>query len=76
MSDPVKCCILGLCCNRLSDEQVSNLGQALKASGALTDEQATSVAQWVLTNFDLAPAGSLTAFKSEIAVLVKAKKDK
>lgn len=76
MSDPVKCCILGLCCNRLSEEQVANLGQALKESGALTDEQAKSVAAWVLANFDLAPAGSLTAFKSEIAVLAKSKKDK
>lgn len=71
-------CILGVCCPPGSETQAKALAAEMEAGGmmqALPEEQRRvgllSVARWVLKNFDLAPPGSLQAFKDEVARLAR-----
>lgn len=67
------CCILGVCCPPGSEEQVKALASALadgldwKPGGPASIEVAT----WILTHFDLAPAGTLQSFKNIIAEMAR-----
>lgn len=63
MSDPVICCVLGICCPDGSERQREELAAFLDGNRELADR--------VLNTFDLAPKDSLGAFKSIIARLVK-----
>lgn len=66
------CCILGVCCPPLSARQQSAFVKELIADAVVTDPDAAArVAKWVLTHFDLAPAGSLTALKTTVATLAR-----
>lgn len=70
-------CIYEICCpprsegavKALADEMSERLGWNKNQPGHRdkdTDDLALSVATWVLDNFDLAPKGSLQAFKDAV----------
>jgi len=67
------CCILGVCCK--GAKQRDALVNALKQEGGCKDAQASSIADWLLATFDLAPAGSLTSLKAGIAEMVRTHPD-
>jgi len=67
------CCILGVCCPPGSAEQVDALASELvKGKVCSENPEAHKVAVWMLKHFDLAPAGTLTEFKKQIARMAKA----
>ena len=68
------CCILGVCCPPQSASQATALSVAIKRNCDCSDADALTVATWVTTNFDLAPAGSLHALKTAVKELVEHKK--
>ena len=66
-------CILGVCCPPDGEEQIAALAEEIAAAtgwSAQKDEKsegnAYTAARWVLENFDLAPKGSLQAFKDAV----------
>lgn len=61
MSNGEVCCILGLCCPPAA-ARTALVKELVKASGAET-AYAEKCADYVLEHFDLAPHGSLQAFK-------------
>lgn len=66
------CCILGVCCPPGSAAQKKALIDEMKQA-SVTD--AESAADFVLFNFDLAPAGSLNQFKLDVARIVRESKN-
>lgn len=67
------CCILGVCCPPGSEAQANALASELVKDGICSENpEANKVARWVLKHFDLAPAGTLTDLKKQIARLAKA----
>lgn len=64
MGDPVLNCILAVCCPPLSTKQHEALARLLTVEGVADPEHCAKV---VLANFDLAPQGTLQAFKDAIA---------
>jgi len=67
-------CILEICCAPGSIEQKKALADELLEAGALEleagalpRERASNLAVWILERYDLAPKGSLSAFKKAIA---------
>jgi hypothetical protein len=69
-SDPIKNCLLEVCCGAAAAE--SAFAKALVRETGVTDDQAKKCASWVFEYFELAPRGSLTQFKAEIARVAKA----
>ncbi len=68
MSDPVVCCILGVCCPPGSEKQREALASALQLSeSASVVAEARTYADYILDNFDLAPKGSLVELIAAIA---------
>lgn len=65
------CCILGVCCPARSLEQRAALAHELARAFPTID--APAVAEWLLTQFDLAPADTLTDFKNAVARMARAK---
>ena len=66
------CCILGICCPPGSDAQRAALEKELLADDVCENAaHARKVATFVLKHFDLAPAGSLKAFKDSIAKMAR-----
>ncbi len=66
LSDPVKNCLLEVCCEPGAARAA--FAGALVADGVCAERtEADGVAHWVYTHFDLAPAGTLRAFKAAIA---------
>lgn len=65
------CCILGVCCPAGSQAQQDALEKELVKDGICAKSEAPRYAGWLLQNFDLAPVGSLTKLKAEIAKLAK-----
>lgn len=71
MSDPIKNCLLEVCCEPAAAR--ASFAGAMMADGVCTDRaEADAVAQWVYRHFDLAPAGTLRAFKAAIAKVARA----
>lgn len=68
------CCILGVCCPPLSQQQEDALVTEMVHDLHCTPEEARRHAQWTLKHFDLAPAGTLTALKEAIAKMARSKK--
>jgi hypothetical protein len=66
MGDPVMNCILAVCCPPLSEQQVAALARVLTQEGVSADA-AETCAKVILSKFDLAPVGTLQAFKAAIA---------
>ena len=65
-------CILEVCCGGANSKQVHALTEvAMHALDFLSHEEAEAVADWIARNWDLAPKGSLYAFKQAIAKLAK-----
>jgi len=60
-------CLLSICCPPLSESQHATFVKALLAHKVCDEETAWKVAKFMLANFDLAPQGSLQAFKDAIA---------
>lgn len=77
MSNGHACCVLEVCCPPRSERQKKALAaEMMKAFG--WDDEMTSyqvdpltLAAWIVNNYDLAPAGSLSAFKGTIARLAR-----
>lgn len=66
------CCILGVCCPPGSQAQAEALAGVFLNEGVCKERaEAIAVAKSVLSHFDLAPAGSLTAFKADIAKMAR-----
>ncbi|HXK40233.1 MAG TPA: hypothetical protein VJ837_05360 [Candidatus Paceibacterota bacterium] len=71
------CCILGVCCPPGSESQRRALADALAevvqdAPGGIGERSADRAkADWLLDNFDFAPKGTLTEFKSAIVEMAK-----
>ena len=65
-------CILEVCCGGATSKQVEALTEvAAHEFPWMTPGQAKQVAEWVCRNWDLAPKGTLYAFKQAIARLAK-----
>ena len=66
------CCILGVCCPPGSTSQRDALAHELSADLGLdrSTQRVTAtphdIAAWMLTHFDLAPAGTLAPFRDAI----------
>lgn len=69
ISDPVKNCLLEVCCGAKAAEKL--FARQMVEQNICDMDVATRCAAWVYEYFDLAPAGSLTAFKAEIARLAR-----
>lgn len=65
-------CIFAVCCPPESEARVKALAEEMAEQvreGAVGSYE--DIARWVLKNYDLAPPGSLQAFKDEIARLAR-----
>ena len=70
ISDPILNCVLEVCCGAAAAE--ARLAETMVEEGVCEDEKhAKKCAKWLREYFDLAPKGSLTAFKQEIARLAR-----
>jgi hypothetical protein len=65
------CCILAVCCPPGSPAQLQALTDWFSAHAGLDADAAKHAATEILAAFDLAPAGSLASFKSEVARLAR-----
>lgn len=63
------CCILEICCG--GTEQIEALAAKIEAELPANKHLATQFAQWIVMHYDLAPAGTLRAFKKVIAELAR-----
>lgn len=79
LSDREKNCLYEVCCEPEPAASVASpaarasLAAALMTDGVCSDRgEADAVAAWVYKHFDLAPRGSLRAFKAEIARVARA----
>lgn len=70
MGDPVLNCVLAVCCPPLSQGQHDALARFLVDDG-LDASYADQCAKIMLKHFDLAPQGSLQAFKDAIAACAR-----
>lgn len=71
-SDSQANCILEVCCGGPNSKQVHALTEvASHALPFLSLDEARQVAEWIARNWDLAPKGTLYAFKQAIAKLAK-----
>lgn len=65
-------CVLEVCCGGANSKQVQALTEVAEhALPFLSHAEAGEVADWVARNWDLAPKGTLYAFKQAIAKLAK-----
>lgn len=64
-------CVLEVCCEAHSDAQYEALEAQIEHDLGKGPYKADVIAQWILTTYDLAPHGSLSAFKAEIARLAR-----
>jgi len=64
-------CIYEICCPPKSAQQKRALAEEMAKALGGTAEDHYNAAAWVVENFDLAPPGSLRAFKAEIARLAR-----
>lgn len=63
------CCVLEICCG--GEEQIEALAEKIEHETPLNKQHARTLAIWIITNYDLAPPGSLKAFKRAIAELAR-----
>lgn len=63
------CCILEICCG--GEEQIAALAQKIYEDTKTPLPKARELAAWIVEHYDLAPAGSLRAFKRQIADLAR-----
>ena len=65
------CCILGVCCPPASVQQRDALAHAISDGVKIEYADCERVAEWVLKNFDLAPAGFLSPLLVDIAKMAR-----
>ena len=63
-------CVLEVCCGK-DGKQLQALTMVFQNEVGLKPKDALDAATWVVTTLDLAPKGSLYAFKQEIARLAR-----
>lgn len=63
------CCILEICCGGPAQETA--LTGKIARELRLDDLAAKKVAKWILANYDLAPQGTLSTFKHDLAALAR-----
>ena len=63
-------CVLEVCCGK-DGKQLQALTQVFQNEVGLKPKEALAAATWVVTTLDLAPKGSLYAFKQAIAKYAK-----
>jgi len=67
------CCILEICCGGQNKRDAKKtLAATLVEDLALSQTDADRVADFVLTNFDLAPNGTLKAYRDAVAKMARA----
>lgn len=71
MSNGAACCALGICCPPRSIEQTAALVEEMVSAGVCDQTQAQPIAAWLLSEYDLAPVGSLDLLKKELAKIVR-----
>lgn len=71
MSNGHACCILGVCCDARSVEQSDALVQEMVNAGLADEATAQPIAAWILSEYDLAPVGTLDLLKKELAKIVR-----
>jgi hypothetical protein len=64
-------CLLGVCCRARSAGQKAALAEQMVEDLGCDPKEAKKYAAWIANTFDLAPSGSLEAFKSEVAKLAR-----
>ena len=69
--DAIRNCALEVCCGEDGRQVRAIEKQVRHAMPELSPEQAHMVAVWLSENYDLAPKGSLYAFKKEVARLAR-----
>lgn len=60
-SDPILNCITETCCGRQQADKL--FAKVMVRDGACSKGESTGIVAWVRDRFDLAPVGTLTAFK-------------
>lgn len=66
------CCILGICCPPASRKQITALAKQIRVDYPQVPMQyAEQAAEWILKNFDLAPAGTLNGYARAIAKIAR-----
>lgn len=72
MSNGAQCCALEICCPPGSAKQAKALAKMIREDyPAVPQQYAEQAAEWILKNFDLAPAGTLGEFKKSIAKIAR-----
>lgn len=64
-------CVLAVCCPPGSARQRAALADEMIAGTGCDKAEAARMAEWVIGTFDLAPAGTLQAFKDSVAKLAR-----
>ena len=70
MGDPVLNCLLEVCCGAADAQKL--YAKRLVDKGLVKEDAAAAVAADLFGEFELAPRGSLTTFKADIARVAKA----
>jgi hypothetical protein len=71
MSNGAQCCALEICCAPGSPKQRQALITEIMHGLQCTPDEAAKLADFINKEWDLAPKGTLTAFKAAIAQLVR-----
>lgn len=74
MSNGHACCLLSICCPPGSAEQADAFVQEFEhdhPDQKMDRATVEAVGQWVVKNFDVAPAGTLTPFRDAIIKLAR-----
>jgi len=66
------CCILNICCGGANNRDAkAALAKKLVASAGLQADQAATVSAYIMETFDLAPSGSLKAYRDAVAKMAR-----
>jgi hypothetical protein len=68
-SEGAECCILEICCG--GEHQIEQLAMKIEAATHIGKPKSLEVAAWIIGQYDLAPAGTLRAFKRAISEMAR-----
>ncbi len=69
--DAIRNCVLEVCCGEDGRQARALTKQLMHGIPQLSHDHAVAVSNWLTMTYDLAPVGSLYAFKQEIARLAR-----
>ena len=69
MSNGEACCALEICCGAVAARHA--LATEIAQSFKHTEKDCAALAEWILSRYDLAPAGTLQPLKTAIADMVR-----